>query len=55
MPAIFRFEPDRVAHYEAAGWRAYYDRKWLRSLRLIVGLSQKQFRIPFPIPLLAAY
>jgi hypothetical protein len=55
LPAKIQFEPDRVAYYEAAGWRAYYDRKWLRLLRLIVGLNQEQFRIPFPISLLAAY
>jgi hypothetical protein len=50
-----KFNPDRVAYFEAAGWRAYYDRKWLRLLRLIVGLCQEQFKIPFPLSLLAAY
>jgi hypothetical protein len=50
-----RFDPDRIAHVEAAGWRAYYDRAWPRLLRLIVGLCQEQFRIPFPVSLLAAY
>lgn len=49
------FDPDRVAYFEANGWRAYYDRKWLKVLRLIVALSQEQFRIPFPISLLAGY
>ena len=29
-------DPDRVAHFEKAGWEAYYDRKWLRVLRLMV-------------------
>ncbi len=50
-----KFEPDRLAHYEAAGWRAYYDRKWPRLLRLIVSLCQEQFGIPFPVSLVAAY
>ncbi len=49
------FNPERVAYFEAAGWRAYYDRQWLRLLRLIVALCQEQFRIPFPTSLLAAY
>ena len=49
------FDPDRVAHFEAAGWRAYYDRDWLTLLRLIVQLCQEQFRIPFPQSLRAAY
>jgi hypothetical protein len=54
-PRPWRFDPDRVAHFEAAGWRAYYERDWLRLLRLIVALCQEQFRIPFPRSLLAAY
>ena len=49
------FDPDRVAFYEAHGWRAYYDRDWPRLLRLVVGLCQQQFHIPFPQSLRAAY
>ncbi len=55
MPRVFTFDPDQVAQYEAAGWRAYYDRTWLRLFRLLVGLCQRQFHIPFPVSLLAAY
>ena len=55
MPKSFDFDPDRVAYFEANGWRAYYDRKWIQLLRLIVGLCQEQFRIPFPVSLRAAY
>lgn len=51
----FQFRPDRVAYFEANGWRAYYDRDWFKLLRLIVSLCQEQFRIPFPVSLLAAY
>ena len=51
----FHFNPERVAYYEANGWRAYYDRQWVRVLRLIVGLCQEQFHIPFPMSLQAAY
>ena len=51
----FQFDPDRIAYFEAHGWRAYYDRAWLRVLRLLVGLCQEQFHIPFPTSLLAAY
>jgi hypothetical protein len=53
--AAFDFNPERVAYYEAAGWRAYYEHAWLKLLRLIVGLCQEQFGIPFPMSLLAAY
>lgn len=55
MATTFRLNPVRVAYYEANGWRAYYERKWLKLLRLIVGLCQEQFHIPFPASLLAAY
>lgn len=49
------FEPERVAYYEAEGWRAYYDRKWLRLIGLMVRLCQEQFNIPFPLSVVAAY
>lgn len=55
MAANFHFNPDRVAHLEAAGWRAYYERQWLKLLRLVLTLCQEQFRIPFPVSILAAY
>ncbi len=55
MAETYDANADRVAYYEAAGWRAYYDHAWLRLLRLIVSLCQEQFHIPFPRSLLAAY
>lgn len=55
MKARFAFKPERVAYYEVEGWKAYYDRAWLRLLRLIVALTHEQFRIPFPLSVLAAY
>lgn len=53
--ADFRFDANRVAHYEVEGWKAYYDRAWLRLLRLLVALVQAQFRIPFPQSIVASY
>ncbi|MBA3874334.1 MAG: hypothetical protein H0X30_34825 [Anaerolineae bacterium] len=47
----FEFDPAQVAHYEVEGWKAYYDRAWLKLLRLVVALAQEQFHIPFPISL----
>ena len=55
MATTFKLNPERVAYFEAAGWRAYYDHKWIKMLRLIVGLCQEQFRISFPMSLLAGY
>ena len=51
----FRFDPDRIAALEAAGWRAYYERKWLKLLRLVLTLCQDQFHIPFPVSVVAAW
>lgn len=55
MAVQFHFDPNQIAHYEVEGWKAYYDRDWLRLLRLVVALVQAQFHIPFPVSLLAAY
>ncbi len=55
MPQQTLNNPDRVAYFETAGWRAYYDRRWFKLLSLLISLCQEQFRIPFPISLLAAY
>jgi hypothetical protein len=55
MAQTFKINPDRVAYYEAAGWRAYYDHKWIKIMHLIVALAHEQFRIPFPMSLLAGY
>ena len=55
MGEAFRLDPDRVAYFEAEGWRAYYDRRWLRLIRLTVRLNEEQFRIPAPTSWLAAY
>lgn len=52
---LHTFDPDRIARYEVAGWRAYYDRRWLRLLRLTLALCGEQFGIPFPRSLVAAY
>ena len=37
MATPFKVNPERVAYFEAAGWRAYYDHKWIKMLRLITG------------------
>lgn len=37
------FDPERVAHLEAGGWKAYYDRDWPRVLMLMVQMNRTQF------------
>ena len=46
--------PDRVAYFEKAGWEAYYNRKWLRVLRLMVQLNREQFAMSLPTAIAAA-
>jgi hypothetical protein len=48
------FDPKQVAYYETAGWQAYYDRRWLRVLQLMVELNHVQFGMPWPTALSAA-
>jgi hypothetical protein len=51
----FEFNPERVARYEASGWRAYYDQDWFRLFQIVHALCQEEFHIPFPLSLVAAY
>jgi hypothetical protein len=48
VPRPRRFDSDRVEYFEKAGWRAYYDRRWLRVLRLMVQLNREQFAMSPP-------
>ncbi len=48
------FDAERVAYFESAGWRAYYDRDWLRVLGLIVQLNREQFGMSWPNAILAS-
>lgn len=48
------FRPDRVAYYEAAGWRAYYDHRWARAFWLMIRLNREEFQMPLPTAVSAA-
>ncbi len=48
------FDPERLAHLEAAGWRAYYDRNWPRVFGLMVQMNREQFRMSLPTAIAAA-
>ena len=55
MAARTTLNPGRLAHLEAGGWRAYYDRNWPKLIGLMVQLNQEQFHIPFPLSVVAAF
>jgi hypothetical protein len=40
------FDPNRVGHLEAAGWRAYYARRWGRMAILLFRLVRNQLGLP---------
>ncbi len=52
---IFKFDPWLVAHLEAAGWRAYYNRDWWRMLRILIQICRQQFKMPWPMACTGAY
>jgi len=37
------FDPRRVAYYETQAWVAYYQRRWLRLMRLLIALVRTTF------------
>ncbi|MBV9121712.1 MAG: SRPBCC family protein [Chloroflexi bacterium] len=45
----------RLAYLEAAGWRANYDRDWLKLLWLVLDLNRDEFGLRWPRALQAAY
>ncbi|GAB4431236.1 MAG: hypothetical protein OHK0015_17450 [Chloroflexi bacterium OHK40] len=47
-------DPERIGALEAATWRAYYDRAWVRLLRLIVLVNREQFGMSRPDAIAAA-
>src|SRR5947208_6991004 len=49
------FDPDRLAHYEIAGWKAYYAHQWLRFLILLLRLEREQFGFSWLRALQGAY
>lgn len=51
----FTFDPGHVAKLETEGWRAYYDKRWLRVLYLTERTSATEFHVPVPLSLLGAY
>lgn len=54
MQRRLRFNSDRVAYYEKAGWEAYYNRQWGRVLALMIGLNREQFHMPWWVACTAA-
>ena len=52
--SLSTFRPDRVAYYETAGWRAYYDHRWVGAFKLMVRLNREEFQMTLPAAVGAA-
>ncbi|MBI3242952.1 MAG: hypothetical protein HYZ49_11730 [Chloroflexi bacterium] len=49
------FNPARVAFYEKENYVAYYQKRWLRLLRVSVGMVKESFSLSWPQAVYAAY
>ncbi len=49
-----RFDPQRIAYLEKAGWEAYYARNWPQVLSLMVQMNREQFCMPLPTAIAGA-
>lgn len=49
------FDPAGMAYVETEGWRAYYDRNWLRALSLMLQLNHDVFGLRWPDAIQASY
>lgn len=56
MPSVFvDFDPARVAYFEKENYVAYYQRRWLRLLRVSVALVREAFGLNLRDGVVAAY
>jgi hypothetical protein len=49
------FDPRKVAYYEKENWVAYYQRRWLRLLRVSVAMVREAFGLSFWQAVYGAY
>jgi len=54
MNSYRHLDVERIAYFEKAGWEAYYARKWLRALRLMVAMNREGFGMGLPAAVAAA-
>jgi len=52
---IRNFDPQKVAHYEKENYVAYYQRDWLKLLRVSVGLVKESFALSLWQAIYGAY
>jgi len=50
-----KFDPRKVAHYEKENYVAYYQKDWLKLLRVSVGMVGEAFALSLPQAIYGAY
>jgi hypothetical protein len=56
LPAkLSRFSPTRLAHYEKENYVAYYQKDWLKLLRVSVGMVKESFGLSWLQAIYGAY
>lgn len=54
MATRTKFDPAKVAYYEATGWKENYDHRWLRVFWLMVQMNHEEFGMSWPTAVAAA-
>jgi len=49
------FDPHKIAHYEKENYVAYYQKRWLKLLRVSVGMVKEAFSLSWPQAIYGAY
>jgi len=49
------FDPRKIAHYEKENYAAYYQKDWLKLLRVSVGMIGEAFALSLPQAIYGAY
>ena len=52
---VRHFDPKKIAHYEKENYVAYYQKAWLKLLRVSVGLVKESFGLSWPQAAYGAY
>ena len=52
---IRKLDPRRLAHYEKENYVAYYQKEWLKLLRVSVGMVKESFGLSWPQAVYGAY
>ena len=54
-PAFRNFDPNRIGYFEKENYVAYYQKNWLKLLRVSVGLVKESFGLSWLQAIYAAY